>query len=106
MKFDLTSVKNYRATQMFVAYKNRELRINEIPAKDITVFLHPIATRAEAIQILAEAARQRPDICWVIVGRGPWGVAEKAWSRSPFALVANVKFMHESALDSGVQSAG
>jgi hypothetical protein len=59
---------------MFVAYKNRELLISEIPAKDIKVFLHPIESRSDAIQILAEAARRRPDISWVIVGRGPWGV--------------------------------
>jgi hypothetical protein len=59
---------------MFVAYEDRGLHISEIPERDKQVFLHPIASRAETIRILAEASRQRPDICWVIVGRGPWGV--------------------------------
>ena len=59
---------------MLVAYENHGLQIKEIPEEDIRVFLHPISSHAETLRILADAARQRPDVRWVIVGVGPWGV--------------------------------
>jgi len=59
---------------MLVAYEQHGLQIKEIPEEDIKVFLHPIASHTETLRILAEAARQRPDVRWVIVGLGPWGV--------------------------------
>jgi hypothetical protein len=59
---------------MLVAYEHDGLQIKEIPEDDVKVFLHPIASRTETVRILAEAARQRPDVRWVIVGVGPWGV--------------------------------
>jgi hypothetical protein len=59
---------------MLVAYEDRGLQIKEIPSSEIKIFRHPIASHAEAIQILDEAAKLRPDVHWVIVGLGPWGV--------------------------------
>ena len=59
---------------MLVAYEDRGLQIKEIPASEIIVFKHPIANHAEALRILDEAAKLRPDVHWVIVGLGPWGV--------------------------------
>jgi hypothetical protein len=59
---------------MLVAYEDRGLQIKDIPAKEITVFQHPFASHTEALRILAEAEKQRPDVHWVIVGLGPWGV--------------------------------
>jgi hypothetical protein len=59
---------------MLVAYDDSGLQIKVVPRDDIDVLLHPIASREEAVRILAEAKRQRPDAQWVIVGLGPWGV--------------------------------
>jgi hypothetical protein len=54
------------------------VQIKDIPRDDVDVLLHPIANREEAVRILAEASRLRPDIQWVIVGLGPWGVRGKS----------------------------
>jgi hypothetical protein len=53
---------------MLVAYENRGLQIEEIPPEEIMIFQHPVAEHAEALRILAEAEKQRPDVRWVIVG--------------------------------------
>ena len=59
---------------MLAAYEHRGLHIEEIPTKDIRVFLHHVESQDEAKRILAEAIKQRPDVHWLIVGTGPWGV--------------------------------
>jgi hypothetical protein len=59
---------------MLVAYEDRGLRIEEIPPEEIMTFEHPVADHDEALRILAEAVKQRPDVQWLIVGLGPWGV--------------------------------
>ena len=59
---------------MLVAYEDRRLQIKEIPANEIIAFQHPIASHPEARRILEEAAKPRPDVHWVRVGLGPWGV--------------------------------
>ncbi len=59
---------------MFAAYEDRGLQIKEIPASEITVFQHPIASHDEALRIQDKAAKLRPDVHWIIVGLGPWGV--------------------------------
>jgi hypothetical protein len=59
---------------MLVAYEDRGLHIEEIPPGDVGVFLHQIESLDEAKRILAEAIKQRPDVEWLIVGTGPWGV--------------------------------
>ena len=59
---------------MLMAYEDQGLQIREIPPEEIMKFHHPVATYAESRRILDEAAKQRPDVHWVIVGTGPWGV--------------------------------
>jgi hypothetical protein len=59
---------------MLIAYEDRGFHIDEIPAGDIGVFLHPVESFDEAKRILAEAFKRRPDVGWLIVGTGPWGV--------------------------------
>ena len=59
---------------MLVAYEDKGIRIEEIPLEDIKVFLHHVDTQDEAKRILAEATKLRPDVQWLVVGIGPWGV--------------------------------
>jgi hypothetical protein len=59
---------------MLVAYEDRGVQIKDIQRDDVDLLLHPIVSRDEAVRILAEAQRLRPDVQWVIVGLGPWGV--------------------------------
>jgi hypothetical protein len=59
---------------MLVAFDDRGLQFKDVPRDDIDVLLHPIASREEAVRILAEAKKKRPDAQWAIVGLGPWGV--------------------------------
>jgi hypothetical protein len=59
---------------MLVAYEDRGVQIKEIPPEEIMTFEHPVAGHDEVVRILAEAVKQRPDVQWVIVGLGPWGV--------------------------------
>jgi len=59
---------------MLVAYEDRGLQIEEIPPEEIMTFEHPVADHDEALRILAEATKQRPDVQWLIVGLRPWGV--------------------------------
>ena len=59
---------------MLIAYEDRGLQIEEIPAEAIITFEHGVAVHDEALRILAEATKRRPDVQWLIVGLGPWGV--------------------------------
>lgn len=59
---------------MLVAYDDKGLQIEEIPDDEIKIFAHQIASHDEALRILAEAEKQRPDVHWLIVKTGPWGV--------------------------------
>jgi hypothetical protein len=59
---------------MLVAYEDPGLKIEEIPLDDSLVGPKPIATRDDAVRIRDEAADQRPEVRWEIVGVGPWGV--------------------------------
>jgi hypothetical protein len=59
---------------MLVAYEDRGFHIDEISTGDIGAFLHRVVSLDEAKRILAEAAKRRPDVQWLIVGTGPWGV--------------------------------
>lgn len=59
---------------MLVAFDDHGLRVEEIPAQEIMMFQHPIADHEEARRILDEAKKQHPEVQWVIVGSGPWGV--------------------------------
>ena len=59
---------------MLVAYEDKGIHIKEIPVEDIKVFLHHVDNQDEAKRILAEAEKLRPDVQWLVVGNGPWGV--------------------------------
>lgn len=59
---------------MLVAYEDPGLKIEEIPLDDSQVGPKPIATLEAAARIRDEAADERPEVRWDIVGAGPWGV--------------------------------
>jgi len=59
---------------MLIAYEDRGFHIDEIPTGDIGIFLHRVESFDEAKRILAEARKRRPEVQWLIVGTGPWGV--------------------------------
>ena len=57
-----------------MAIKDPAFRIVNYPTEEARVPLCPLDNFAEAEGVLAEAEKQRPDILWKIVGKGPWGV--------------------------------
>jgi hypothetical protein len=60
-----------------MAYDDGGLKIRDYPMEEARVHWHSIQDRESAERILAWAKTERPDIVWVIIGNGPFGVHEK-----------------------------
>lgn len=61
---------------MLRAYEDLGFKINDA-MDDVRVPQHPIESHADALRILEEAKKQRPDVQWEVVGNGPYGVHQK-----------------------------
>jgi hypothetical protein len=60
--------------KMLMAYEDLGFKIKDIPMEEARVPLCPIDGHAAAVRILEKAKIERPEVSWVIVGSGPYGV--------------------------------
>lgn len=65
-----------------MAVKDPVFRIVDQPLGQTGIPLMPFSTLAEAEEVLTEAAKEKPDIHWGIVGNGPLGGSrENRWQK-------------------------